>query len=484
MRRILCLHLPNWPIQRLAAAKPELDARKALVLHHRDARRGQLVAHCNAAAAQRGVRIGMPLAEATTLAPGVVFPADDAADLAALAKLAEQCEQFSPLVGWKTVNGPELVPGHLFLDVTGTSVLFGGEAELTRAAIGELARLGYRARAAIADTCGAAWAQAIYSEPLPVDSLRLPGQTVQLLAQLGVTQIEQLRRLPRTSLPARFGEVLLLRLDQFQGTAAETIVPHRPPPEFVVERALEFPAENRALVEKIVRELIERLAAALAEQRKGAVQLSCRFAARPPLVVRVGLYRPSANPEHLWDLLRIQLERSLPPAIDRITLAASLVAPLQNHQQALFGASEQEGSRQLALLIDRLSGRLGPAAVLRPQLTADPLPERVVKYVPLLESRKQPAKSPAAQRPLLLRSPPVALAVLSVVPDGPPISFQFARQDHRVARWWGPERIESGWWRGPSVRRDYYRVETQEGLRYWLFRRLADGAWYLHGEFA
>ena len=63
------------------------------------------------------------------------------------------------------------------------------------------------------------------------------------------------------------------------------------------------------------------------------------------------------------------------------------------------------------------------------------------------------------------------------------MSFRFASQDHRVSRSWGPERIESGWWRGPSVRRDYYQVETATGLRYWLFRRLQDGKWFLHGEF-
>jgi protein ImuB len=317
-----------------------------------------------------------------------------------------------------------------------------------------------------------------------VAALRLPATTVDLLSQLGVCRLDQLQTLPRASLPARFGEQLVLRLDQYLGAAPETIVAHRPPPEFVALRELEYPAESQALVEKIVLELVQRIAGALAERRYGAVQLSCRLEAKPPLVLKVGLFRPSANPKHLWDLLRVQLEQPLPGPVSRVTLAASIAAPLQNCQQELFGSSRQEASRQLELLIDRLSSRLGPQAVLRPQLTADPLPERAVEYVPLLQAGKQPKRKPPAHRPSILRSPPVALSVVSVVPDGPPISFQIAGESHRVARWWGPERIESGWWRGPSVRRDYYRIETETGLRFWLFRRLADGKWFLHGEFS
>jgi protein ImuB len=70
-----------------------------------------------------------------------------------------------------------------------------------------------------------------------------------------------------------------------------------------------------------------------------------------------------------------------------------------------------------------------------------------------------------------------------VAPDGPPVSFHTKAHRHEVARSWGPERIETGWWRGRPVRRDYYRVETTTGRRYWLFRQLDDGRWYLHGTF-
>jgi protein ImuB len=55
---------------------------------------------------------------------------------------------------------------------------------------------------------------------------------------------------------------------------------------------------------------------------------------------------------------------------------------------------------------------------------------------------------------------------------------------HRIVQAHGPERIETAWWRGPSVRRDYYVVETESGERFWVFRRLKDGDWFFHGMFA
>lgn len=429
----------------------------------------------------------MSLAEATALTQGFVFPSDEAADLTALAKLAEQCERFSPLVGWETISEAETKPSHLFLDVTGIEALFGGDGAMTHEVASDLARWGYEANLAIADTIGAAWAHAVYRKPLPISALRLTTGTVDLLSQLGITQIEQLLKLPRASLPARFGEKLVLRLDQFQGTARETIVAHRPQPTFISEEVLENPVESYALIELIVRELVNRMAQMLAPRQQGAVRLFCRLdCASGPLTFQVGLFQPSADPQHLWDLVRMQL--TLPGPVGRVTLVASQTAPLEIRQRKLF-ADSHDTARHLDLLIDRLSNRLGAKAVLRPELTADPLPERAVRYVPLVESgrkrraRKSPVHS-ATTRPLILHSPPRVLDVISIVPDGPPVSFRLAGQTHRVSCWWGPERIETGWWRGSQVRRDYYRVETDSGQRYWLFHRLSDGAWLLHGEFA
>lgn len=492
MRRIMCIHLPNWPIQRLLAAHPELDASQPILLW-RDSSRGRLVSACNAQCRM----LDMPLSEAAALTGRCcILPSDPTADLKALSGLAEHCERFSPLVGWDS-------PDSLLLDVTGIGALFRGEERLASEVSADLASMGYRARVAIAGTVGAAWALATENSvanpivvasadlsvigPLPLSALRLPGDTIDLLGQLGIVQIDQLLQLPRCSLSARFGERLLLRVDQLFGTIQETIAAHRPQPTFFVEEVLEHPIESLALIEHVVRELVNRIARMLAPRQQGAVRLFGRLDCAPgPLTFHVGLFRPSADPQHLWDLVRMQL--ALPGPVGRVTLAAPQIAPLENRQRELFAGSH-DVSRQLNLLIDRLSSRLGASAVLRPEPTADPLPERAVRYVPLIElaRKRRASKSPpysAATRPLTLHSLPRALEVVSVVPDGPPVSFRLSGRMHRITHWWGPERIESGWWRGRSVRRDYYRVETESGQRYWIFRHLTDGMWFMHGEFS
>ena len=74
-----------------------------------------------------------------------------------------------------------------------------------------------------------------------------------------------------------------------------------------------------------------------------------------------------------------------------------------------------------------------------------------------------------------------------VVPDG----FRYAGQSHKVVRCWGPERIETAWWAGHCVRRDYFRIETDRGQWWWIFKDLSlndpsatISPWKLHGIFA
>ena len=86
-------------------------------------------------------------------------------------------------------------------------------------------------------------------------------------------------------------------------------------------------------------------------------------------------------------------------------------------------------------------------------------------------------------RPVQLWRTPVHIEVMSAVPEGPPLRFRWAGVEHRVIRSWGPERIETGWWRGLDIHRDYYIAATEHGQRFWVFRACEDGRWFLHGCF-
>ncbi len=219
------------------------------------------------------------------------------------------------------------------------------------------------------------------------------------------------------------------------------------------------------------------------------------------------LVSPSTSQKHLAHLLDLRWERiTLPGEVLRMRLEIAQTAPVRYRQRKLFEEEsdhDREGRRELAALFDRLSSRLGSEAVLRPVLMPDHQPEHAVRLLPIVrghpqkKSKQKPSrgkdrsKSPPPDavkfplaRPVRLFSQPVAIEVMSVVPDGPPIRFSWKGQPHTVARWWGPERIETGWWRSRDVQRDYYRVETGEGSRFWLFRDLrAEGEWFLQGIF-
>jgi protein ImuB len=73
--------------------------------------------------------------------------------------------------------------------------------------------------------------------------------------------------------------------------------------------------------------------------------------------------------------------------------------------------------------------------------------------------------------------------LIDVLGKDRPRKIRRGGEEHVVVRSWGPERIETGWWRGHDIQRDYYIVETEQGTRWWIFRRHADRHWFLHGCF-
>jgi protein ImuB len=242
----------------------------------------------------------------------------------------------------------------------------------------------------------------------------------------------------------------------------------------------------------------------------------------PAVEFTVSLFAPTADARHLWQLVELQLERlRLRAPVIAATVTVTSSAMLEHRQQSLLDeAPPRDDPRPLAALVERLTNRLGRAAALRAKLISDAQPEYAVRLEPIVgrqvkrrsvagkkkRSVKRRIASTSAKeatasadsitelpgiehapgrlgRPLRLLSPPAMLEVLSIVPDGPPLRFRFRGEDHQVARFWGPERIETGWQRHRPVWRDYYRVETTEGAWFWLFRRRDDGRWRLHGEF-
>lgn len=480
--RVLNVWLPNWPLQRLYADHPELR-RNVLLYERYRGNNFRVVAY----AGRGGIRPGMPLAEAKALAPTQCILHDPHADRRALLELAAWCEQFSPVVG---IEGTD----NLCLDVTGLNPIYGSEEALLYQVQQAFKYRGYSVRIAIADTLGAAWAIAHYGGKesglfdLPIAALRISSHTIHVLRELGIHTIGQLSALSRADLTSRFEEELTHRLNQATGQIAEPITAHRPPPEVVAHDQLEYPTADRQWLDVVLGQLTKRVCDSLEQRQQGAIRLECKLRDEKgnEIVTVINAYQPTANPSHLLGLIDLQLSRSAIVApVTAVQLSVLLSAPLLVSQLELFGCSRQEFDRQIASMVDRLSSRLGRHAVVRPIYQPDAQPEYAFRYEPLAGMKPSKRKTHPLQklpRPLSLEAIPRALRVLSVVPHGPPIQFEW-HGTHRVASFWGPERIQTAWWRGRYIQRDYYRVETTTGQRYWLFRRLHDSKWFLHGVF-
>ncbi len=498
----------------------------------------------------------MPLAEAQALlgATAHFAPHDLQADRTLLQLVAGWCARYSPLVGME--EAPE--PSALFFDITGCAPLFGGEERMAVQVGRDFERAGYLVRIALADTIGAAWAAVRFSrvsshvradgkkhalstadgtrsvpatiippggqsallKNLPVAALRLPRDTVETLEELGIRQIGLLQDLPRKSLPARFGPCVLERLDQALGVVEELIIPVPPSEPIEADWSFEEPTADRRTLESVLKRLMGEIAETLAARQEGAQRLVCRLfcAGKEPVHLTVGALHPTALAEHLCELVHLQLERiTLAGEILAVHVEVAASGPLGSQQHGFFDAGvNHEGERHLAVLVDRLSSRLGEKAVLRPRLCPDPQPEYASRLVAVLAGGREianykltkgnPKSAPseneqgrnpesffpvpdyqfvaiAAARPLVVKPRPIPIEVISMVPDGPPVRFRWHAAEHVIEACWGPERIETGWWRGPHVERDYYRVETAAGQRFWLFRQNDTGKWFLHGAF-
>ncbi len=353
---------------------------------------------------------------------------------------------------------------------------------------------------------------------LPIAALRLDVKALDHLGQLGVERVEQLMALPRAGLATRFGHSLLRRLDEALAATAEVITPCRLPAELGTAWQFESPTSRRDEIELVLAKLLSQLTNPLAAQRRGVLQLVCRLDAEAtePCPVVLRLFRPTVSVQHLLDMFCLRLETiRIEQPLTAIRLAVTASDRLDFEQQTLFAVeSHQIDPRHLAQAVDRLTHRLGREAVLQPLFLPDAQPEYACQYLPLTdardagrrnESRRQIARAKnrrPAQKPLVKdrRSATISGQTDATLHASDCrfahrrrggqrrchfVSLGFHSQGSRqqIAAAWGPERIETGWWRSRLVRRDYYRVETAKAEHFWLFRCLRENRWFLQGTF-
>jgi len=473
----LDLHCPDLALEVFAG----LPAGAAAAVAEPDGGREILVA-CNAAARTGGLSPGMTRSAAEVRVPALRCPRrDPEAERAALERLAAACLRFSDHVTLEP-------PLDVLLEVGGSRRLFGGldpllgevatllgtlerEACLGLAPTPAAARLLARAGGGRIETMGTLKAGLA---PLPWTALEPgPGEAGRL-AGWGLATLGDCFALPRAGLVQRLGAAFVDRLDRLLGRTAETLPRYEPPGRF--HGLLPLPAEATELELPLV--ALERLAAELEawlRARDAGIQ---RFAVdlHPPrgprTSVHVGLATPAREATHLVRLARERLER--------VALPAAIVAVgLRSHRPARYLPPPADfwydaGAEPPERLLERLRARLGFEAVHGLAMQADHRPERAWdRGAPGAAPAYEPSWAPP--RPLWLLSRPAALALDDR--GRPQCRGTLELVD-------GPERIETGWWDGDDVERDYFVARSPDGMTLWVYReRRVPRTWYVHGLF-
>ncbi|WKL56544.1 DNA polymerase Y family protein [Asticcacaulis sp. ZE23SCel15] len=454
-----------------------------------------------------GISVGMPVAKAQALVDDLLLlDADPVADRVALEALALWgLRRYSPIV----MADP---PDGIVLDVTGATHRFGGDQGLLEDIISQLEDKGIKAKASMSETWAASYALARYLPAkmtlippgktnetllkLPVDALRLPVSTLDGLRVLGFDTIGELASQPRAPLTLRFGPELFRRIDMAFGRMNQPVTPIEPPEMIISRRSFFEPIGAPDTIAQYTRILVDDLCDRLEDAGEGALQVDLRFYRVDNKVeaIQVRTAKPVRDEKRLCRLLCDKIETVDPGfGIERMVLAATLTGPLSPAQiHATFGEAKIPDVDDLW---DTLNNRFGGSSRLyRSVASPSDIPERAVRKLAVHAKATGSSRNAGFRRPFRLLRPPEAMQTMALLPDHPPVSFQWRGSRYRVTAADGPERVRGEWWKTDKEAgkvRDYFILEVDSGERFWAFRT-GDGQnedtgalrWYMHGKFA
>ena len=439
---------------------------------------------CNAQAESQGVRGGMGLTAAWALAPRLrIRERNAAAERAALEGVAAALCGFTPAVSLEPPQG-------VLAEVHGSLRRFGGLRALVARMSERVAALGFSIRLAAAPSARGAWlltfaqAQVLLDdvcalrdalERLPVETLCATDEAQALLDRIGTRTVGELLALPRAGIARRLGPALVEQLDRALGIAPEPRRFFVPPERYAATLELPAEVEQAEALLFAARRLLLELEGLLGARQSGIRQFCVvlEHRRRPPSCIEIGLASPGREADRFLELLRERLSgHALAAPVEAIRVEAGGFVPLAGRTQGLFGDARTD-AETWHRLVERLQARLGENAVWGLGLHADYRPERAWRPCPPDETRRDAEDPAPGPRPLWLVEPPQALEERNGVPHqhGPLVMLA------------GPERIESGWWDGEEIKRDYFIACSAHAGLLWIYRTPGRG-WYLHGIFA
>jgi protein ImuB len=478
----LALHFPSLALD--VSARGASNPGSLAIASSREA--NAVVVACSPVARRRGVQAGMALAAACALDSSLkILPRDTAAEQAALERVAAWSIQYTPAASI-------VPPADVLLEVAGSLNLFGGLTRLCGLIERGVVELGYSACVACAPTpLAAQWfahaglavkirhhdALRHALERLPAAVLGQPPQVAALIEDIGVRTLGDFLQLPRDGAARRFGQSLLDDLDRALGRFPDAHAPYTPAPRFKAALPLPAPVHEAEALLFAARRLIAELCGLLTAGGNGVQQLHFTLSHEDheDTQIALNLVAATRDPEHLVSVLRERLGRlQLAGPATAIALASESLAPLPARSLSFLPAPEDH-SETVSRLIECLRGRLGDETVQGLGLAADHRPERAWRASEPGRDAATGDRARRLPRPLWLLAVPLQLDASADAP----------RYEGPLTLLAGPERIESGWWDGADITRDYFVARTAAQSLLWIYRERREiGAWYLHGFFS
>lgn len=460
----------------------------------------KIITAANALAQAQGIGEGMVLADARALLPGLEVLDDvPGLNIKLLKAIGHWCIRYTPVTAIDAPDG-------LIIDASGCAHLWNGEHAYLKEIITRLKAKGYYARAAMADTIGAAWGIARFGkikaiiEPraqieallaLPPAALRLEGPVLERLQKLGLCTIKSFISMPRPVLRRRFGQHTLLRLDQAAGIEGEIIQPVVMPEPYHERLPCLEPILTVTGIEIALKKLLDTLCERLRKEGKGLRTANFKGYRVDGKLQKISIGTSSAthNTTHLFKLFQLHIDTIEPDlGIELFALEALKVEDVTPLQEAMW-ATAGLNDTGIAELLDRIAGKAGNNIIKRYLPDEHHWPERSFKPASSLQESPACIWAAGKPRPVTILPDPQPVEVAAPIPDYPPMHFRYKGKLHKVVKADGPERIEREWWLDAGQHRDYYCVEDEGGCRYWLFRlghyeHNKTHRWFIHGFFA
>lgn len=479
----LALALPRLPLEIHARS---ISAGTPLAVAEETAN-GQKLLLCESCAVARGVRPGMSAASAWSICADLkILARNSNAEQKALEHVAAWATQFTSKVSLAgTVE--------LLLEIGGSLHLFAGLNTLLERLRTGINELGYEAVFALAPTpLAAQWlARSGRSgrivllpadiphalDTLPVTVMQLPAVSATALERFGIRSIGACLKFPRDGLTRRIGPSVLDQLDRALGQKADPRPLYAVPRKFIHTLTLPAPVIHAEALLFAARRLVSELCGYLSALSQGAQRLDFTLQHEHRQYTRFALelVAASRDADHLLTLLREHLANlKLPQPAIAMRLACTRSQPLDPASKTML-PDDHLHSEAATRLVEKLQVRLGRNAVRSLRVAEDHRPERAWTSCPPETNEAESGTPPPGTRPLWLLAQPQLLHEDGAMPclEGPLTLLA------------GPERIESGWWDGEGVARDYFVASNPAQAVLWIYRERNAGArWFLQGLFA